>query len=492
MWRRAFLPRLRGALPAQAAAPEERRPVLGPPQVRGAGGARPLTGCACGGGCSGCRAPAPRAAPAAASPLDPALRATAEARLGVPLGDVRLTTRGPLADRARARGADAAAGGNVLAFPHGLPDPREPAGRFAIGHELGHIAQARGARAPAPGGGSDAEARADAAGRAMGGTPGATGAPGGAAHPAPERVGGATVSFGIFNPLLDFAANPEEFIGRASPGLNIAQLRVLAALPGNILQLIGAVNRGERAADIWLGQLVLLFVNWRGTQPLIDHLLRGVQDGALLAGEILGAVIDVVGVNEFAHALFVTSGALSRLDPSEEAASRRVHPPGLIPYASVLVDRGGIVARLAAIQGTGAPVINQILGGTGAAHRSVTTMHVIHTGLGTMSPGLAVHELTHVGQYTMAGAAYMAQALHAQLAGEGYDYNRRDGSLAASIAAGRGFLDFNREQQAQLCEDYYDVRGGGTASFGGTLAELEHFVQSLWAARGAPWPAGGP
>ena len=103
-----------------------------------------------------------------------------------------------------------------------------------------------------------------------------------------------------------------------------------------------------------------------------------------------------------------------------------------------------------------------------------------------------MHELTHVGQYTMAGAAYMAQALHAQLAGEGYDYTRRDGSLAASIAAGRGFLDFNREQQAQLCKDYFDVRSGGTARYGGTLPDLEQFVQSLWAARGTPWPPGGP
>ena len=119
-------------------------------------------------------------------------------------------------------------------------------------------------------------------------------------------------------------------------------------------------------------------------------------------------------------------------------------------------------------------------------------MHVIHTGTGPMSPGLAVHELTHVGQYTMSGAQYMAQALHAQLAGEGYDYAARDGSLSASIAAGRGFLSFNREQQAQICEDYHDVRTGGTARYGGTLAELETFVRDLWSQRGQAWPAGGP
>ena len=68
--------------------------------------------------------------------------------------------------------------------------------------------------------------------------------------------------------------------------------------------------------------------------------------------------------------------------------------------------------------------------------------------------------------------------------------NNLDGSLAASIAAGRGFLDFNREQQAQICEDYYDARFGGSPRHGGTLAELEHFVRSLWSVRGAAWPPG--
>lgn len=493
MWRRGFLPRIRGA-PAKAPAVEE--PVLTPDRrhARPVTGTSPQRGCACGGGCPSCRAGPGQAgaeAPgskAAGEPLDPGLRTEAEARLGVPLGDVRLTETGALAERARARGADAAAKGNVVAFPAGLPDTHTRAGRFAIGHELGHIAHDRGGPALA----SEPEAHADAAGRALGGPPAATGAPGGAAHPPPERDGGETVQFGIFDPITDFIADPVGYSQQALPGLNAASMRVLAALPGNVIRLIQEYQDGTRAADAWTQQLVVLLVNWQGQQALYNHLIHGLTEGAFMAGEILGAVIDVLGVNEFAHALFVTSGALSPLDPGEEAASRRVHPPGLIPYASVLVDRDGIVARIAAIQGSGASIVNQLFGTTGVSHRSVTTMHVIHTHAGTMAPGLAVHELTHVGQYTMAGAQYMAQALHAQLVGQGYDYKNLDGSLAASIAAGRGFLDFNREQQAQICEDYYDARFGGSPRFVGTLAELEHFVRSLWSVRGAAWPPGGP
>ncbi|WP_209425140.1 DUF4157 domain-containing protein [Pararhodobacter sp. SW119] len=422
-------------------------------------------------------------------PLEPGFRSAAEARLGVTLADVRLTATGALTERARARGADAAVAGNTVAFSGGLPDLRSPSGRFALGHELGHIARHRGGTTLAAGD----EAHADAVGRALGGPRRASGIAEGVAHPSPERLDAQKVHFGIFDPVRDFLAEPVGYALAAAPGVNAAHARVVAALPRSLLRFLLEVRDGAQAADRWTADLVrILLVHGHSSQQLFDHLIRGLQDGSLLAGQVLGAAIDVLGIDEFARSLFVTSGALSPLDPTEETASRHVHPPGLIPYAQVLVDRGGIGARLAAIQGSGAPILNQLVGGPGAVFRSVTTMHVIHTGTGTMSAGLAVHELTHVGQYTMAGAKYMAQALHAQLAGQGYDYNRLDGSLAASIAAGRGFSDFNREQQAQICEDYYDARFGGTPRYGGALSDLEHFVRDLWRLRGAAWPAGGP
>ena len=57
---------------------------------------------------------------------------------------------------------------------------------------------------------------------------------------------------------------------------------------------------------------------WPGGSPLLDHLIKGVSGGALGAGEILAAVIDVLGIDEFARSLFVTSGALGGLTASEE------------------------------------------------------------------------------------------------------------------------------------------------------------------------------
>ena len=491
MWAgRTYLARVAPAARRRPALAEE-APELAPKTPKPPGAtpqAAPLTGgCACGGGCPSCGGGPVARPPAASSTLPPDLRKRSEDVLGVPLSDVRLQSTGAVADQARARGADAAASGNVLAFPGGVPDLADPLSRFALGHELGHLARERGASALAPG----EEAHADAAGERLSGIRRAA-PPQDGGHPAPGRQDGQPVHFGIFDPIMDFIDDPVGYATAAAPGINAASLQVLQALPQNVLRLLRETRQASAVADAWTLQLVNLLTNWQGQQPLLDHLIAGAIEGAFVAGEVLGAVIDVFGVNAYAHALFVTSGALSPLAASEITASLRVHPPGLIPYKQILVDRGGIVARLAAIQGNAGSVTRQLLGGPGTQYRSVTTMHVIHTHGGTMSDKLAVHELTHVAQYTLEGAAYMAQALHAQLVGQGYDYTARAGSLANAIAAGDGFASFNREQQAMICEDYYETRHGRAARFGARLADLEYFVQDLWRMTGTAWPSGGP
>ncbi len=492
MWRRGCLPRMRGGS-NRAPAADESLPVAERHRTHAAKGARHFPGCACDGGCPACRgagpAPSHASRPAASGgPLDEDLSSLAEARLGVPLGDVRFADSGPVAECPRAGGADAAACGHVLAFPGGLPAADTAAGRFALGHELGQNSRDRVGAAPAP----DPEALADAVGRALGGPPQAPGAPGGATHPASEPLDGRPLRFGIFDPITDHIDDSVSHSQRALPGLNLTAARIPALLPGNVARLLQQIADGTRAADIRTQQFVVLLVNSQGQQPLIDHLIRGLRDGAFIAGEIRGTVIDVYGVNEFAHALLVTSGVLSPLGSNEEGASRRLHPPGLFPYGSVRVGRDDIVVGIAAIKGSGASIVKQLFGTTGVRHRSVTTLRVIHTQPGTMSPDLAVHELTHVGQYRVAGAQYMSQALHARLVGQGYDYIHSDGSLAASIAAGRSFLDFNREQQAQICDDCYDTRFASTPCFGASPVDLEHFVQRLCSRRGVTWSPGWP
>jgi hypothetical protein len=64
-----------------------------------------------------------------------------------------------------------------------------------------------------------------------------------------------------------------------------------------------------------------------------------------------------------------------------------------------------------------------------------------------------VHEMTHVYQYERAGSVYLGQAIHAQ-ATIGYGYGGAAG-LRTAQATGKHYRDFNREQQAQIAQDFY-------------------------------------
>ena len=57
----------------------------------------------------------------------------------------------------------------------------------------------------------------------------------------------------------------------------------------------------------------------------------------------------------------------------------------------------------------------------------------------------------------------------------GYNY----GDLVQARADGKHFSDFNREQQAQICEDYYKVKTGATADYAGTEASLAPFIEDM-------------
>jgi hypothetical protein len=89
------------------------------------------------------------------------------------------------------------------------------------------------------------------------------------------------------------------------------------------------------------------------------------------------------------------------------------------------------------------------------SRRDYTSFHTINS-WGTSSRDVLIHELTHVWQYERAGAIYMPQAIHAQVWGGGYDYGGVAG-LQARQAAGQGFASFNREQQAQIVQDFFSL-----------------------------------
>ncbi len=68
-----------------------------------------------------------------------------------------------------------------------------------------------------------------------------------------------------------------------------------------------------------------------------------------------------------------------------------------------------------------------------------------------------IHELTHAWQYEHMGWGYILKALRAQFAAgsQAYDFGGEQG-LREAGEAGRSFLDFNPEQQGDICRSYYD------------------------------------
>ncbi|HXV34568.1 MAG TPA: DUF4157 domain-containing protein [Gaiellaceae bacterium] len=442
-------------------------------------------------------APAPALSTDVGTALPAGVRSAAESARGVELGSVRLRGAGPLSRLVHAHGADAGASGDEVAFARGLPDLGTPAGRFAVGHELAHVAQQRALPAAAAGPAADElEERADAVGRSLSGLGGASGR-----RVRPTALAGAPVQFGAFetvgsgaravhdfvspalDPFLQGTAGIGAFVSEVGLGAPAVVATYVSNLGPRLLRLL--LDPGQVAADAgqWQVELVDLLLHWRGAGALWAHLVDGVLGGIANVGEFAIHALEVFGVGELLSFLWGASGRLRGIRPltsAQIAASQEVHPPGLIPYWAIRVDHDSLIARLSALFSGHGTVWDQVFG-AGAQFRAVTTMHMIHVGAAMDEP-LAVHELTHVAQYELVGAMYMPQALHAQLTigNAAYDYDLNPyGSLADAAAAGATFAEFNREQQAQICEDFYKAKHGlGTQ--GGSLPDLEYFVNDFW------------
>ena len=187
---------------------------------------------------------------------------------------------------------------------------------------------------------------------------------------------------------------------------------------------------GVVGAAMWVWKGVKGFGSW-----IWDGLVRGLE----WAGRLILYIVDLIGLLELLQLIWGLIFRMRKLRTDEINASLEVHPAGMIPYSLVWVDENSI--------------ITWVNGG-----RAVTTAHVLHFVKGGEPLHTVVHELTHVAQYGSVGSAYMAQAIHAQAFGAGYNY----GNLPAQVATGKHFKDFNREQQAQICEDYYlTLHGSG-------------------------------
>lgn len=218
------------------------------------------------------------------------------------------------------------------------------------------------------------------------------------------------------------------------------------------------VGKGVEGLAKWGWDGLVAAATWakNGVIGLGKWLWKGFLGGAEWCGRLIIHFLEILGTPEALQFVWELFNQLRPLNSAEIGYSKQVHAPGLIPYGLVRVDEKSLLTKINGM-------------------RAFVSFNIIHYPGNSLSPETVVHELTHVAQYHKVGAVYMVEALHAQFVGEGYPY----GDLSKAIKNGKRFSDFNREQQATICEDYYQAINGKSTTYGGSQSDLAHYVQQM-------------
>ena len=185
---------------------------------------------------------------------------------------------------------------------------------------------------------------------------------------------------------------------------------------------------------------------WRrgGREHFTAWLRSRVRWGALRGLQFVLQLLDLLGVPELFALLWRAATHASPLTGAEIAAAASVLGPYALRFQDVRVAQGGI--------------LNLVFRANGG--RGFATFHTVNLPAAgdhrRENLDVLLHELVHVYQYERAGSRYFAEALLAQRE-EGYNYGGPE-KLRTAWEQGRRLHDLNREQQAQLVQDYYMYR----------------------------------
>jgi hypothetical protein len=200
----------------------------------------------------------------------------------------------------------------------------------------------------------------------------------------------------------------------------------MSQLPARVARLLSTLWKGLKTFKPWTlkwWKSLADIDTWKGfLKWILTVALQSLEIGGL--GEAYETIMDLIKFNTRV------------LSASELKAAKSIFGNS-INFDFVRVDIGAVI-------------------GPAFSHRAYTSFHTINS-WGTESTDVMVHELTHVWQYENAGAIYMPQAVHAQVWGGGYEYGDVT-ELQTRRTAGKGLLSFNREQQAQIVEDFFRLR----------------------------------
>ena len=139
-----------------------------------------------------------------------------------------------------------------------------------------------------------------------------------------------------------------------------------------------------------------------------------------------------------------------------------------MPYPKIRIAEGGVITVVFKMNGDWAMTLFRTINLPAKGHHSRGHLKLL------------VHEMVHVKQFEKVGSVYLAQAVQAQKT-EGYKYGGWQG-LAEKRPGSKRFNDFNREQQSQIAQDYYeDVLTAGPPSTDEQMQALKSHIEDLQA-----------
>jgi hypothetical protein len=183
---------------------------------------------------------------------------------------------------------------------------------------------------------------------------------------------------------------------------------------------------------------------------------------------LLNQLFDLAGGPELVQILTHLIANTTPLTAEEIALAVSVIGPDRMRFHRVRVAEGGLQDLIFKYNG----------------NLAYTTWHTIHfprdkggqsTAHSRANLSILIHELTHVYQYEQVGSRYLGEAIYmlVKTRRRCYDYGSIQG-LRDAHAAGRQYRDFNREQQAQIVQDYFALRHRG-----GDVAAHELFIAQM-------------
>jgi hypothetical protein len=218
-----------------------------------------------------------------------------------------------------------------------------------------------------------------------------------------------------------------------------------------VLALVGLITFLPVGVRVWR----------RGGRTHFSAWLRSrVRHGALRAIQCALQLLDLVGAPELFVFFWRAVTHASPLTGAEILAVTSVLGPSALRFQDIRVCQGGVLHPIFRRNG----------------ERAFATFHTVNLPASGVheraNVAILLHELVHVFQYERAGSRYFAEALLAQHEA-GYDYGGAE-ALQEARAYGKHLRDFNREQQAQIVQDYFvrQCRGWDTQAFEPFIAEL--------------------